>query len=345
MRGIAAVEGVITAGIISFILGFSAFPTSSPLVTFAQQNKLLALIIFIVLLTMTLLALRFASDSSKNSQGTAQTSPDHSSTANTMPFHSSTPSLPKLEMNRIAIALTTSTVSFVSLVSLLTIIVVRPTWCQNTFLCHTTYIAVPKTAASGVHDTNLDIYPIGIQTPYSLIQGDVAQYSLNHLPQITPVNFIGTSVASLPIRFAVGFHSLVGHGTIKLDALGINIEQAISSSHMYNVWQPSPTLYNTNIFSAHYIEELAGESLSTMPYPDPNFTLQLLPNEADVVDIEVSSPSAIDLRFSVVATYHIIGEAIRHSLELRNETFEVVFVDRSNWHLYQLTANGFAPLH
>ena len=70
--------------------------------------------------------------------------------------------------------------------------------------------------------------------------------------------------------------------------------------------------------------------------------VQLLPGEADQINLEVSSQKVIDLHFQVQITYRIAN-----TLQLRTITlpkvFEIIFSDSPNWHPYHFQNGHLVP--
>lgn len=224
---------------------------------------------------------------------------------------------------------------------------IRPPWCP-TILCPP---AKAVTNPNGVHDANLDVYLIAIQSAAYVIPGSPGQYTLNHLPgSIGALRTDGKaldgsagSVQSTPYRVALGVHSLQGSHGIVIEQTALLVRQALPLTHPFDVWVTGESRnYNNNIYQVIYRGQ---EAQATLPanYMLPDSHVQLAPGEGDSLDIELTSRVPMDLQFAVQVTYRVITDSQVHTLVLP-QVFEVVFLSPSaSWRLYQLQNGHFVP--
>jgi hypothetical protein len=238
---------------------------------------------------------------------------------------------------RYVISTVIATVSTVVLVMLLATVLVRPAWCP-TAICPAAGVL---TNPHGIHDKNLEIYVTALQSAYFVIPGEPAQYSQRNLPEsIGAVRIDDPHAPSY--RIVVGVHSLQqGRFGIVIEQIALVVQQALDVPPKLDVWLAgSPQDYRTNPFLVVFSGQQPGTVLSATYLPFSALYVQLAPGEADELDLQVVSHMAVDLRFRVQVTYRVTNEPQVYSL-LLPQSYEMVFSDMSNWHLYHLQNGQF----
>jgi hypothetical protein len=219
---------------------------------------------------------------------------------------------------------------------------IRPPWCP-TLLCP---LPIPITNPQGIHDANLDLFFVAIQSTAYIIPGSPAQYALNFLPEsISAMRTDGQAIAantlSSPYQVALGVHSLQKDHSIIIEQVALVVRRALPLSYPLNVWVVGPSRnYTNNLYQVIYREQEQGATLAAA-YSLPGSNVQLAPGEGDSLDILVASPVPIDLQCALQVTYRVNNEAQTHTLTLP-QIFEIAFFSASsNWHLYRLQRGHF----
>jgi hypothetical protein len=219
---------------------------------------------------------------------------------------------------------------------------IRPPWCP-TLLCPP---PTPVTNPQGVHDANLDLSFVAIQSTAYVIPGSPAQYSLNNLPKsISAMRTDGLAIDAntpfSPYLVALGVHSLQKGYSIVIEQVALIVRKALSPSYPLNVWVVGPSRnYTDNLYQVIYRGQEQGATLAAA-YFLPGSNVQLTPGEGDSLDIRVASPVPISLHFALQVTYRVINESQTHTLTLP-QVFEVAFFSASsNWHLYRFQRGHF----
>lgn len=236
-----------------------------------------------------------------------------------------------------------STTSFLISSLLLATILVRPSSCPA-LLCPQQQVTTQAiTNPQGVHDANLEVYPITVQGDYFVIPGNPPAYSLNDLPQTIGAVHLDKKAPSSLYRIVLGVHSLQqGHYNLLIMQVALDIKRILFIPPSLNVWaKGSPIDYHANPYLAVYKGQGPGDVLPATYTPLPYAHVQLAPGEADQLDIQVSSQVTADVQFSVQITYRIANEAQLHTLSLP-QTAEVIFSDETNWHEYQIQNGHFS---
>ena len=93
--------------------------------------------------------------------------------------------------------------------------------------------------------------------------------------------------------------------------------------------------YVSNLFQAFYEGEQSGGEPVEAEYQDQPETVVLAPNEySDKIKIQVFSLQQADIQFRIQLVYRLSPSSEELSLLLPH-TFEVIFSDGSNWHVYE----------
>ncbi len=312
---------LIVPTLIAILFGFNPLPRSVPLFSIFQQHPFASLIVCGILLIMTLLALIYSRRLEPR-------------------FFGRNSRLQKAQSNRLWIGLTSvSTISFLLCLTLLGIVWFHPSWCPYS-LCPP---AQPITSSNGVHDRDLDLYPLAVQSPFFELPGNPDQYSQNNLPE--NIGAINNDTKHLsPYEIVVGVHSLQqGRFGIVIEEVAIVIESVPPMPRPLNVWTYNPAVgYLTNYYQVPYKGEQKNALLPATFVSKLYGGIVLAPGEADQLVIQLSSRLTVDLRFRVQVTYRVSNESLLHIL-LLPRVFEVVFSDNSNWHEYRLENGRFLP--
>jgi hypothetical protein len=102
------------------------------------------------------------------------------------------------------------------------------------------------------------------------------------------------------------------------------------------------TSYQSNVYSALYLGEYAGATLSTVYQTVPLGHPVLAPGETDTIDLQLTSSVSADLRYQVRVTYRVANASAEHGLTVP-DVFEVIFATGANWHPYQLVNGHLTP--
>jgi transcriptional regulator with XRE-family HTH domain len=313
MRGLVLFASSIELSILALVLGFPPVPVPVPLADVVHQHALLALLGGAIFVAASLVALRLKPRSPFRAGIT------HWEGSFTRRF---------IVANLIA---TSSTGLFV--VALLAGLIYHP-GCLTAH-CPTT---AGITGIASTHDANIEVYLTAVQSTYFEVSGDPSQYSLNHLPTTIAVQPLDVEL-HIPYRVVVGIHSLQqGRFGLIIHEVSLSVVQVAPVPARLNVWAQPTRDYNSNLFQIPYTAEAAGavilSPLETLP------DVQLLPGEADDLDIQVSAKMAVDLRFQVEVNYRVTDESAFHTLTLPG-VFEVIFASSSSWDLYHLQNGHF----
>jgi len=222
------------------------------------------------------------------------------------------------------------------------LILLRPLW----------YATLFASSKPGVHSsstlTPLEIPFVIPQSKFWVIPGNVAQYSL----QAPPPEQIGALPAdahiSAPLYYLyLNLHNSSAMSTkLIIEEVDLVILQVRPMSHPVPLWTEGEALTytSTHKYEALYTGQVSGTILADhvdTDYLTHNSGIILLsPGETDTIEIHVVSRSEADLLFSVQVIYHFSTEQQHHILKLPN-TFEVMFVDTTDWRVYQYKDGHF----
>lgn len=243
---------------------------------------------------------------------------------------------------RALLSLATSSLSTVLFLVLLSLVLLQPTWCIATLpaICRP-----PQLVTRGLHDSNLELYFIALESDSYVLPDDPHQYSLTHMPsrQIAAVRIDQVHQGSYKI--VVGVHSLQqGRYGLIIEAVRLHIDAVPPSPSPLNVWTPgAPVDYRTNPYQATYTGQSTGATLFAHYLTFPDGKVQLAPGESDQLDVAVVSRVRADVRMHLDVVYKSVVDPTLHTLAL-TQPFEVAFSDASNWHPYTLADDGqFTP--
>jgi TIR domain len=302
---------------ISILLSFNFLPQNVPPISFLKQHLFVMLILGLVLMLITFTSLIILYFSQRKESDKA-----------------SIPNLRRYNQYIVTIS-TTSIISFLLCSTLLVAAFFQLPWCLAT-LCP------PSQILTKVQDANLEMYFLALQSTSFVIPRDPVNYSRNELPENIGAVRIDKQAPSSLYRVVIGVHSLEkGVYSILIEQVTLVIEQVIPMPRPLNVWlKGSPVVYQANPYQASYDRENAGGTLSAVYTPVPYAHVQLAPDEADQLDIQVTSHVLVDFRFHIQLTYRLSQQSVLHTLTLP-DTFEVVFSDTSNWNEYYLQKGHF----
>lgn len=229
------------------------------------------------------------------------------------------------------------------------ILVLKPSW-----LFPASQLPVPKV---GVHDSNLWLTFQGIQSPFKILQGNPATYTLASLPVDPTTTSLGSHntsgndaqqlATSLSLqqpdvyRVSVQIHSLQTKEKLYIDTVTLLIVSAgHSMPYPLNVWQRGEnfTTYNDNVFGVLY--QGGGNRWQATDLSYPHGSVFLAPGEPDAISFQVESTVVVSLSFRIQVTYYLFTQPQnKHTLTLPN-IFTTVFSDQENWHPYVLSSSG-----
>src|SRR6266567_546556 len=222
------------------------------------------------------------------------------------------------------------------LLFILVLLLLRPEWCPSAVCPPPQRILI--THPQSIHDENLEVYPIEVQSAFYVIPGDPAHYKPSTLPMsISALHTDGKDSMSL-YHLIIGLDSLQqGRFGMIIEEVNLVIQKEAPIPHPVNVWNYIPPVdyENENQYRALYLGQETGAVIPTDYLRFQYGFVQLKPGETDQIDIHVISRVEANIWFSVQIVYRIDNESILHTLKLP-EVFEVMFVNKSDWHLYHL---------
>lgn len=309
----------IAASILGVLVGLVPAPTSIPVFDFVLHHQLFSLIFICSVMLSTLIGLLiFFRLTSTNDQ--------HLLHRHIHPW---------------SLVTFTSTISFILCLSLLLVVLSRPPWCPSSLCPPPQRVLI--THPHGIHDDNLEIYLIASQSASYVIPGDPAHYTQDNLPMNIAVLHTDGQNSMLLYHLVLGLNDLQQErfGMI-IEEVDLVVQQVLPMPYPLNIWNaPSLTHYeNDNQYRAVYIGQDAG---AVMPAQYLRFQfgqVELAPGEQDQIDVHIISQVEANVLFSVQVIYRVSGDRPLHLLKLP-QVFEVMFVDKSDWHLYRFQDGHF----
>jgi hypothetical protein len=313
----SAVLSAVGSAVIGVVLGFSALPSSIPLLGLLRLHPPVGIALLVILLGLLILAplLGPGGGPRQFTRGPGV---------------------------RLLLATAVSTLSALLFISLLVTVVVRPAWCPAEICPAPVLVTNPL----GVHDANLELFPTAVQSATFAIPDDPASYSLaqNNLPR--SIGAQRTDETYPPYRGVVGLHSLQrgAHDSLTIQQVAVVLDTAAAPDQPLDVWNAgSDVEYNSDPYQAIYRGEPAGARLIAFSAHTPPTHVLLREGESDEVDLQVTSTQVAALTFHVEVTYSLnAGDFALHTLSLPTK-YQVVFSDHANWYLYQLQDGHFVP--
>ena len=311
-QGLVILFTIIAWNIVATLLGFSPFPQSSPLVIFINLNPIVSLVIGGLLLVVSFAALlvRYLPE------------PQGVSKSWLLPRWVCSTLIP--------------IISFSLFFLLLAAVLIRPVGCPP-LICPTSQRILIFHPQS-IHDDNLELYFIANQSSYYAIPNNPTHYTQGNLPMSIPALHTDGENSMLLYHLIVGLNSLQrGRFGMVIEEVNLVILKVAPLPHPLNVW--SNTLYvhyeNENQYRALYLGQQA-DAIITADYLRFQFGfVQLKPGETDQIDVHVVSRVEANIWFTVQVIYRIANESQLHTLRLPQQ-FEVMFANKSDWHLYQI---------
>ncbi|HEX6819988.1 MAG TPA: hypothetical protein VF120_16555 [Ktedonobacterales bacterium] len=318
----SAVLSAVGSAVIGIVLGFSALPSSIPLLGLLRVHPPVGIALLVISLGLLILAPLFGGDPHGASQFSAGPGPG--------------------PRQRLLLATAVSALSALLFISLLVTVVVRPSWCPSEICPAPVLVTNPL----GVHDADLEVFPTAVQSTTFAIPSDPASYSLaqNNLPRNTGA--LRSDETYPPYRVVVGVHSLQrgANDSLTIEQIAAVIDAVSTPDVPLNVWNAGADVdYTSDPYQAMYRGEPAGASLIAFSTHTPPTHVLLREGESDEIDLQVTAKQPVVLQFHVELTYNLNGgDFAQHTLSLPQQ-YKVVFSDSSNWHVYQLQNGQFVP--
>lgn len=340
VRGLTGLAVTVEGAVVTTLLGLNPAPQTTPLVSVIRRYPLPSFIIgaFVLFASFSaLLIVRSATPRPVTAGG------DGGGDSSSNGGDDAADVLGGWHVPRVLISAGVSTLSTAAFIALLLIVLTRPTWCP-TALCPAAQRVV-VTNPNGAHDSDMEIYLTAVQGTTYELPADVASYTLDNAPTAVPVLRIDDPTAPV-YRVALGAHSLLqGRYSIVIERVALVVTSVPASPRPLNVWLKGPNgNYQVNPYLATYHGEGSGAVLPVTYTAQQDGFVLLSPGEADELDIRLQSRVLADLRFQVQVTYRVSNESQEHTLTLP-QTFEVIFTDVSNWHLYEFQSGRLVPVH
>ena len=202
------------------------------------------------------------------------------------------------------------------------------------------------TLPQSAQDQNLLVQFLGTQQSAINLPSDPAKLSPSHLPkQEVPALCIDQQKQPSVFRITVGISNLRrDQYTLLIQQVQLVVEQITPIPRpLYALVQNLPVLSSYNLYRATYMGQNSNTSIHAK-YDNPPYDYVFLTlNETDKLSIQVASSVEVFLSFRVAITYRVANEGQTRTLTLPN-IFQVIFTDKSNWHLYQVQDEHFIQL-
>jgi len=232
-------------------------------------------------------------------------------------------------------------------------LLLQPAWCSST-LCYSPIVASEVvTDSQGIHDANLEADFLTSESNTVVIPGNPERALPGNVSNETNPHTIGAALTSVAppkntqlssvYRIVLVVRNLYrGRYSILIDQVALTVIDRPVIPQPLNVWMnTSLVYYDTSRYGIVYDGEGPGIVLPTRYLASPYGYTQLVRDESDQLNIQISSQIPVDLKFKIQVTYHI-ATGPKTLLQLP-EIFEVAFSDQSNWHPYQLQSGHFVP--
>ena len=309
------------SAVIGVVLGFSALPSSIPLLGLLRLHPPVGIGFLVILLGLLILApLLGPGDSGSTSPASPGPGP----------------------RTRLLLATAVSTVSALLFISLLVTVIVRPSWCPNEICPAPVLVTNPL----GVHDAHLEVFPAALQSATFAMPNAPATYSLsqNNLPR--EIGALRIDETYPPYRVVVGVHSLQrgANDSLTIQQIAVVLDRVSQPDQPLDVWNAGTDAnYNSDPYQAIYRGEPSGAHLIAFSTHTPPTHVLLREGQSDEIDLQLTSKQIGALWFHVEVTYSLNGgDFAQHTLSLPHQ-YAVVFADQTNWHLYQLQDGHFVP--
>jgi hypothetical protein len=319
---LAWLVNIVTVGIIYVLIGLNPSPhslESIPIIYFVLQHPIPSLIVACSVVLLTLIGLLLFLSLTSNTN----------------------PQLLLRHPHPWSLVTATSTMCFLLSLTLLIIVLFRPPWCPTSLCPAPQRILI--THPEGIHDENLDVYPIAVQSTSYVIFGDPAHYTLNNLPISTGALHPDGTNSTFQYHLIIGLNSLQqGRFGMIIKEVDLGVQKVDPIPHPLNVWNDSLLVHydNENHYRVIYFGQEAGAVMPAEYLRFQNGFVHLKPRESDQIDIHIISRLEANLYFSVQVIYSIDNESQPHVLKLPR-VFQVIFAKVSDWHLYHLQYGHF----
>ncbi len=313
MQLLSAVVSTIFLGIVSVVAGLNS-PVPSPLSKVIHLHPITSIIVGALFMLFSFLAW-FLSREQEPKDGEEE--PNQRMPPNTQ---------------RWVTATIMSTASFMLCFILLAVVLIRPPGCP-TYLCPPPILILNP---HSIHDDNVEVYFQTLQSTSYWLPDDPTSYTSSNLPRDVSAQRIDGGTRS-PYRVVLGVHSLQqGRFGLIIEQVNLVVKQVSLIPYPLRVWIENESRdYHSNLYQVKYRGQPAGTTLPATYTPLAEAHVQLIPGEADELDVEVISNVVIELHFQIQIAYRVSNEAQPHLLTLPN-VFEIIFSNASNWQPYHL---------
>lgn len=325
----AAITAV-TGSALSILFGFGNLPENLPMIDLLRQRPPLGIALLIALAALVVFSPLFL-----------QGAPTPEERANTQ------------HIRRLYSSLAISALSSILFVSLLGMVIVRPSWCPQS-VCPAPVVVVDP---SGVHDSNLDISYLDVQSAFFQLPGNPAAQVIS-LPTTVPAVLADdplclhttTDTRCPAYRQILTLHSLQrgASQSILVQEVLVNIDAADVLPAPVTVWHHTlDTLYTSEPYLAMYSGQPIGTMLHAASQHAPPTFLHLRAGEGDQIDLGIASAGATGIiAFHVTITYTTSTDTQLHQLVLltaKAPPRQLILVNRADMHSYLPTGNGVVP--
>jgi hypothetical protein len=317
MRFIAsAVLTTLGSAILGGAFGVEAVPTDIPLLGILKERPPLGIALMIVLLVPIVLApLLTSRDDAPDSHGSR-----------------------RAKVSPLILSVTTSACSFALFLALLATVVIRPTWCPAS-ICPP---PVEKLPLGAVSDTNLAVWPSGVQSFAYAIPGVPEQYSVAKDDLMGAVRI---DQEYPPYRVLIGVRNLrddpnKANNGIIVEQVRLHIDQVVVPG-VLNVWTAGyDTPSEGTTLEATYRGEPATATLTALPVASPSSVVTLERGQTSAFDLQVRAQVAGEISFRVEVRYRVTSKSVSQYLMLATR-YTVVFGAAPNWHEYHRAGDHF----
>ena len=326
----SAIITAVAGSALSILFGFGNLPENLPVVDLLRQRPPLGIALLIVLVVLVVFSPLFL-------QGV----PTPEEYANTR------------YIRRLYTSLTISTLSTLLFVSLLGMLILRPSWCPQG-ICPAPVVVVNS---NGVHDANLDIAYLDVQSTFFQIPGNPTA-PMTALPTTVPTEQVDdplcehttTDTRCPAYRQILTLHSLQrgASQSIIVQQVLVTIDRVDTLPATLNVWHHGlDTLYTAEPYLVTYRGQPRGTVLSAGSQHNPPTFLHLRAGEGDQIDLGIISAGTTGIiAFHVTIIYTTSTDTQLHQLVLltaKAPPRQLILAKRADMHSYLPNGNGLAP--
>lgn len=311
--------------ILGLIFGFNSFSSSIPLLDQLRHSTPIGLIIIAILLLPIILSplISYAVEAPHSTNELEA-------------------GIEQKERSRLVASTLISLASTILFVALFTVDVVHPAWCPSA-ICPVV-IAAPS---NGVHDDNLNLSYVGIQSLFSLLPGDENPSAID--PQKIDQRQAAVELNTpepLPYTARVEVQSRLRNTDTAIIIKAVDLVMLSADP------APSPALVVQNStlgqidfahgqgYDGRYIGQRAMGIIETATTIGVE---QLAPGDGAELDISLASTKSVALRFYIRIEYRIATASDTHMLDLTPFPFIVTFVPPTDWQAYSNCQGHLAP--